>query len=793
VVHAGRRLTGLLVALLVLLGSQVAGAFGYYKGSPQGDLGVTRPTVSQQFVLGQGESILRASMWLDGTRVEPHWDSTGLVSYTPPAGLAPGTHTVRLSVEVNPGTQGYRYDPVVSTFSFSVQPDAVELLPAPGPEELRALQWVNQYRHALGLEPMTFHLSLGASAERHARYLIANPSQQDLDPHTEQAGTPLYFGATGSARARYFGYGGGNSEVINWTQRAEEALDGWMSTIYHRLPLIYPGNTEMGYGVAAGSTGSVNVLETGPNQSGAGDWVAWPYNGQTDVPTAWDGLESPDPFRLYPGTAGPVGYTLTLTYPGKAGRLTMNSYSLTGPNGAVAVMPFDPSLDEHLSDTVALIPNHPLEPAARYTVTMAGQIDYGQGMQPYSRTWSFTTGAEQPPEVRRMSSRTLESMLTSASLEGSGFSPGVRVYLGGLPVEGLQVLSGSKLTFAPPAGLEGGPQEMLLVTPGGQEVLWRDFLSDPSIRFPAGTPFTSLPLLVHGEPQGAAALAVGAGGVLLPEQALAALGARRVDVSPIDRVYWTWGSHTADYTQGRAVATLDGAPFALEMPVHRYLGTRYVDGSFVSRLTGGAPAVGGGQVSVGMADLGYHWARAQAIRLLRDGIVSGTGDGRFQPDATQTRAAFVKMLTGARGLAPQPGLTGGFVDTTGHWVSGQGYIGAAVAAGLVLPGEYPGGRFAPDQAISREEMAVMVTRALGLEEVARARSLTLVNGAATIAGHRFTDAATWVRPGYIAAAVEAGIITGYPEEGGSFTFRPTRSATRAEAVVMTVRMLDRTP
>jgi len=57
-------------------------------------------------------------------------------------------------------------------------------------------------------------------------------------------------GPTGGARARFYGYGGGVSEIINFTHRAEDAVDGWMATLYHRLPMIYPGNTEMGYGVA---------------------------------------------------------------------------------------------------------------------------------------------------------------------------------------------------------------------------------------------------------------------------------------------------------------------------------------------------------------------------------------------------------------------------------------------------------------------------------------------------------------------------------------------------------------
>lgn len=785
-----RRGLALVLALVLLLTAHTAGALSYYRASPQGKLGLSRPVISQQFTLEKGESIVRASMWLDGNRVEPTWDASGLVSYTPPAALAPGVHTVRLSVEVGTGIADWFYDPVVSTFSFTVDAGAVDKLPAPGAEELRALQRVNQLRRIAGLAPMSYSAQLGAAAGGHARYLAANPDQADRNAHGETAGTTGYFGATPGQRVTFYGYAGGSSEVIHFTDKAEEAVDGWMDTLYHRLALIHPGNTEMGYGLAVSGTGRYNVVEAGPAREAPGAVVPWPAAGQTGVPTGWDGGEVPNPFRLYSGVKGPVGYTITLTFGDRVRSLTLDSYRLTGPEGQVKVMAFDPAVDDELTDTVSLIPYAPLTPGATYTVTMAGQVDSdGKGLKPYSRTWSFTTASESVPLLKRRVLQSYGGTLASVAVEGSGFGQGMQAYLGGLPVTDLDVESGGRLTFVPPAGLTQGDLDLLVITPEGREATWPLFVEAGEARLPAGSPFREVPLLVHGQRVGSA-LQHRDGPLLVPEAALRELGALPSQVAGINRTYWTWAGRTGDYTLGRVVSTVGEFRFAMSLPVQQRGGTTYVESEFVERLTLTAAQRSDGEVSLGLRDLGGHWARPQVIRLLREGIVGGVGAGLFQPDAPLTRAAFVKMLTGARGMAPRPGETGGFSDTRNHWVAAQGFIGAAVAAGVVVPAEYPGGRFLPDQAITREEMAVMVTRALGLDSQARLVTLSDSGVVATVAGKTFSDASLWRYGGYVKLAVEKGIITGYPETDGRYTFRPDRQATRAEAAVMIGRALD---
>jgi len=398
-IQAARRSRRILAALLCFLYvvAAPAAAYYYYEPLPQGPVGLLRPVISQQFSLGEGEGFDVVRMWLDGVEVTPSADeSTGVVSYVPPAPLAPGTtHRVKLEVTVSDPRPGYFYRPLVSEFNFSVAADAVLDLPGPTSAALEALERTNFYREAAGLGCFAFSAPLGAASQRHASYQAAT----GILSHAEQPGMPLFFGETVLDRALYFCYGGGGvAEVIATAGSPVEAVDGWVATLYHRLPLLAPGSSDLGYG-AADPEGmkTIHVVETGPNKPLPLE-VAWPAPGSTGIPCSWPGYETPDPLRLYPDATRPLGYTITLTFCGASGRPVLSSGRLLDPNGVeVPVMsfsPLSPGNDLHLEDTVALIPRRPLLPGVTYQVELSGAVDLGGGTAPYHRSWSFTTIAE---------------------------------------------------------------------------------------------------------------------------------------------------------------------------------------------------------------------------------------------------------------------------------------------------------------------------------------------------------------------------------------------------------------
>lgn len=668
-------------------------------------------------------------------------------------------------------------------------------LVAPGPEARVALAEVNAARAALGLAPLTHSAALAAAAASHARYLAANPEVAVTDPHREVPGTPGFTGADPLDRAGYAGFrGDGAAEVIAHEEAAEEAVWNWLATPYHRAPLIDARAAEAGFAVARAGADWHQVLDVSVRPAPAPGLLVFPADGMTGVPVAWPGLESPDPLRFFPGAAGPLGFTASLTFPGRVRALRLDTARLSGPDGEVPVYLLTPDRDEYLRSAIALLPRAPLAPAATYTVELAGQADWGAGLQPFARRWSFTTRPE-VPEVRRAVLGGVGGVIQEVRLEGRGFSSATRAYIAGVPVA-VAAAGDTRARLVLPPGLPPGPADLVLAGPGG-EMVWPRFLTG-SEALPGGDGVLQAWTLAAGEQVAdvPALVAAGSGAeaALVPADALAPLGLGLERDPGTGRWLLRLGARWAVAGPPRLAAWVgeEGAPHLgrrveLPRPPVERDGRLYVPGALLAHLGASvwldAPArtVTVAPPGTLFPDALRHWARPALLALARLGVVSGYPDGSFRPDQPLTRAALVRLAVAARGLAPRPGPAGALPGTAGHWLTAQGWLQAAVAAGLVLPEEHPDG-FAPDQHASRLEAVVLAIRALGLEAEARRRAgatpVGLVDGAAVPARYR----------GHVQIALEAGLVAGYPEAGGGLSFRPGRPVTRAEAAAFILRV-----
>ena len=207
-----------------------------------------------------------------------------------------------------------------------------------------------------------------------------------------------------------------------------------------------------------------------------------------------------------------------------------------------------------------------------------------------------------------------------------------------------------------------------------------------------------------------------------------------------------------------------------------------------------------GSNSKGLSDIQGHWAQKEIETAIASGWVDGYPDGTFKPEKTITRAEFTKMLLDAIHLTPDSetvawmkdsAKTGNILaiqpekyiprlnDMDSHWLTTQGWTDAALYSGMVVPDDYNEKNFRPEKEIARYEIALMTDRALGLVNPANAydgEALPFADNA---------DILDWMK-GYVNEAVKAGVLQGYPDN----TFRPNKTSTRAEAVVMVQRMLD---
>lgn len=170
---------------------------------------------------------------------------------------------------------------------------------------------------------------------------------------------------------------------------------------------------------------------------------------------------------------------------------------------------------------------------------------------------------------------------------------------------------------------------------------------------------------------------------------------------------------------------------------------------------------------MGLSDVSGHWAEPSIRQLVEQGAITGYPDGTFLPDRTMTRAEFVQVLVNAFGLEQQGDRI--FRDTDTHWA--RQAISTAVAHGIVSG--YDDIKFGPDDLVTREQIAAMITRIADIPAPEEPSSFVDSD-----------DISPWARES-VAAMTEQGIIKGYTD--GSF--KPGKAATRAEAAAMIVLSL----
>ncbi|ERN52007.1 S-layer homology domain-containing protein [Alkalihalophilus marmarensis] len=173
-------------------------------------------------------------------------------------------------------------------------------------------------------------------------------------------------------------------------------------------------------------------------------------------------------------------------------------------------------------------------------------------------------------------------------------------------------------------------------------------------------------------------------------------------------------------------------------------------------------------------DITGHSLEHEMRKAIELNILGGYGANRYGPDNNVTRAEFATFLSRALKL---PSGHSTFVDVQGHRLAAG--VNSAFSAGIVSG--VSSTHFRPEQNITREQMAAMITRALELNKIpTQAASLT------------FTDTEQILpmfRPA-VANNTHYGVISGMPAGGGQFRFAPKQDATRAQAAAFIVRMLQ---
>ncbi len=160
-----------------------------------------------------------------------------------------------------------------------------------------------------------------------------------------------------------------------------------------------------------------------------------------------------------------------------------------------------------------------------------------------------------------------------------------------------------------------------------------------------------------------------------------------------------------------------------------------------------------------------HWCAGPIQSLYELGVLNGKEAGKFYPEASVTRAEFSKMLIKALFDNYQATTEADFSDVAAqHWF----YSDVNAAAELGIINGNGNGSFLPDEVISRQDMAVMLQRAL------KAANVNLAAGERSFGDD--AQIAAYAREA-VSSLGSAGILNGM--ENGNFV--PNGAVSRAQA------------
>jgi len=176
-------------------------------------------------------------------------------------------------------------------------------------------------------------------------------------------------------------------------------------------------------------------------------------------------------------------------------------------------------------------------------------------------------------------------------------------------------------------------------------------------------------------------------------------------------------------------------------------------------------------------DIDHHWARNDINYLGGKGIVKSPADMKFRPNDPITRAELAEILANALELK-EDNTSLAFTDVSAD-SKYHDAIAAVISQGLMTG--YSETRFAPDDKLSREQLAATILRSLKLKS-----GVVISDSVADQILKKFGDKDTissWAKQS-AALAVSRGMMKGTDEN----TFSPKKELTRAEAASVITRL-----
>jgi hypothetical protein len=243
-----------------------------------------------------------------------------------------------------------------------------------------AIQLLNYYREVAGLNPVEYDPSLDFGLEEHINYILFNNVFTHIEDPKKEGYTEI--GAIA----------GEQSLLASNVNNLSQAIELWMNSLYHRIPLLSPGLKRVG-GVFKEGYAAFNVFGGVKDNQTFQEPILFPAAQQQQVIPMFAWEEVPNP--LLKDIELPVGNFITLTFDehqhlsGFHGN-NIKLYDDRGNEIRILLhLPNNPDDPNHelLGNTIAILPIYPLEFQTMYTVEVNGKVN-GEG---FNKIWSFRT------------------------------------------------------------------------------------------------------------------------------------------------------------------------------------------------------------------------------------------------------------------------------------------------------------------------------------------------------------------------------------------------------------------
>jgi uncharacterized protein YkwD len=236
-------------------------------------------------------------------------------------------------------------------------------------DESLALSLVNQKRREAGVPPVGNLGRLDKNCFDHARYMAVN----NVLAHEQDPNLP-YASANGQDCAEHSNaWLGGSRSKPGWTP--EDSIEDWMTSVAHRLWLLYPTTDAVGYGFY--TTQSKNRAAAALDVLSQADFSAdSTYGGW---PVKYPGSRSFVPATRYP-------ITLQWRYFGPKPTITSTSLRVVDgqaiAHDATTLLPVN-------HKGIKIVPREDLPANSKFVVTVNGKYDG----RTFSFSWQFNTGS----------------------------------------------------------------------------------------------------------------------------------------------------------------------------------------------------------------------------------------------------------------------------------------------------------------------------------------------------------------------------------------------------------------